>query len=212
MSNKFPLIIAMFLLVSLGAKAQDDYMNTIAAECCKCLSNLSDTLDKDEFYMQLGLCMLKEASPYKKQLKKDYKIDVEKFDIDGERFGELLGMKMALVCPEAFLRLSKSGMLDDEVSEEESTDIQSNTSSTSGIVQKIEEDCFVIFTLKDNTGKITKFYWMSFIDTGYDLIGNYKNLLSKSVEIYYNKQEFFDPKISEYRNFNIITKLSMLED
>lgn len=211
--------LALLVLISLtnfSAKAEEDYMNNIATECCKCLSNLSDTLDKEDIYLQLGLCMLKEAAPYKKQIKKDYKIDIDNFDQDGEKFGEILGIKMAFVCPDAFLRLSKSGILEDaeEVSDEymHSANTNSKVTSVSGSIQKIEEECFVVFTLKDNTGKITKYYWLNFIDTGADLISNYKTLLGKSIEIFYMQKEFFDPKISEYRNYNIITKMSLLED
>lgn len=210
-------LIVLITLVSFSTKAEEDYMNTIATECCKCLSNLSDTLDKEDIYLQLGLCMLKESAPYQKQIKKDYKIDINNFAKDGEQFGEILGVKMAFVCPDAFLRLSNSGILeDDEVEDIDELIRSENTSSklpsVSGTIQKIEEEFFVVFTLRDNTGKITKYYWLNFIDTGADLISNYKNLTGKSIEIYYNQKEFFDPKISEYRNFNVITKMSLLED
>jgi len=206
------LFVALLAVSSFSAKAEEDYMNTIANECCKCMSRISDTLNQDNFYMELGLCMLKEATPYKKQLKKDYKIDIDNFSEYGEKFGEILGIKMAIACPEEFLRLSKAGMINLD-NEEGTQDVASNTAaSTSGTIQKIEEDCFVVFVLKDNTGKISKFYWLDFIDTGNDLISNYKNLLGKSLEVFYKQREFFDPKISEYRNFNVITKLVLLED
>jgi hypothetical protein len=65
----------------------------------------------------------------------------------------------------------------------------------------------VVFSLKDDFGRIFKFYWLSFIKSDLELTNNYNSLLGKTIKLTYNKKDFFDPKISEYRQFNVISKI-----
>ncbi|MEJ6582484.1 MAG: hypothetical protein QNL61_08585 [Crocinitomicaceae bacterium] len=44
--------------------------------------------------------------PYKKELKRDHKIDLENINQDRTRLEELVGMKMAGICPEEVLKLT----------------------------------------------------------------------------------------------------------
>ncbi|MGC3943128.1 MAG: hypothetical protein QM762_01090 [Chryseolinea sp.] len=76
---------------------------------------------------------------------------------------------------------------------------------------KIENDIFVIFSLKDETGKISRFHWLSFVESQDDLTSSYSSILGKSLRINYESQEFFDPKLSEYRQFSIIKKITVLD-
>jgi hypothetical protein len=69
----------------------------------------------------------------------------------------------------------------------------------SGVITKIENDHFVILSIKDEQGKISKYYWLTFIQSNTELSTKYKSLIGKKVNITYTSQDFFDPKLDEYR-------------
>ncbi|MBC7450795.1 MAG: hypothetical protein H7259_04840 [Cytophagales bacterium] len=175
-------------------------MDKIVKESCSCADNVSDTLQTEERNMQLGLCMINAAMPYKKQLKKDYDIDMDKIETEGEKIGRFFGLKMASVCPNVLMKMSQ-GAKEKEASSE--------VKSIKGIITAIESDFFVTFSLKDNTGKVTKFYWLTFIESEIELVDSYKTMMGRSVEIQYEAQDFYDPKIQDYRLFNVILQLEL---
>lgn len=78
-----------------------------------------------------------------------------------------------------------------------------------GQIAKIEFDHFVIFSVKDENGKLTKYYWLTFIDSNIELTSNYMDMVGRPLEITYRTEDFFDPKIEQYRQFFIITKLNI---
>jgi hypothetical protein len=61
--------------------------------------------------------------------------------------------------------------------------------------------------LRDNTGKTVKLYWMSQVNANIDLINGYESMLGKNVKVTYQSKDFFDPKVNDYRQFNLITKI-----
>lgn len=50
--------------------------------------------------------MMNAASPYKKQLKKDYKIDFKKIATQGEKLGKTIALQMVSVCPNVFIKMA----------------------------------------------------------------------------------------------------------
>lgn len=204
---KINFLILLLLTFSTVALSQS-YMDKIAKESCECLDNISDSLEPKLYQMELGMCMINAAMPYKKKLKKDYKIDFNKIDEQGEELGQIIGAKMGMVCPEALVKIANKF---EDVEDEPNGDAIDNNSFNGKIVD-IEQNQFVTFSIKDERGKVTKFYWFNFIESYMDLPQNYKTLKDKSVQIYFSTQEFFDPKIGEYRNFNIIESLEQVEE
>ncbi len=79
---KIKTLITLFVFISTIAISQD-YLDDIAIKSCECLSNIADTLSSDQYNLELGLCMIEASSPYAKQLKKDYRIDLNKIDKHG---------------------------------------------------------------------------------------------------------------------------------
>jgi len=150
--------------------------------------------------MKIGLCMIDAAMPYRKQLKHDYDIDLDKMDAQvGEKLGKLIGIKMAVVCPDGLSRITKRAT--------KNIELDQNEKIIEGVVTKIENANFVVFSLRDDFGKIYKFHWMSFIHSDVELTANYNTLMGKTIKITYNKKDFFDPNILEYRQYNIISKI-----
>lgn len=185
-------------------------MDEIAQKTCECLENVSDSLNADDFSMKVGLCMIDVASPYKKQLKKDYGIDFNNIETEGEELGRLIGMKMVGFCPEALMRMASKINDEDELELDEPANEQVKTYT--GVITKVEVSQFVVFTVKNSNGKLSKFYWLNFIDSNRELTADYEAFEGGFTIISYESQEFFDPRIGEYRMFNIIKKLDISEE
>ncbi len=180
-----------------------DFMDVIVKKSCDCLEHISDTLKTEQFNMELGLCMIDASMPYKKQIKKSFDIDLDNISTEGEKLGRLIGMKMATVCPNALIKMSRKAK-----GQPEST----NTEQTStGTVTKIENDFFVVISLKDESGKVTRYYWLTFVESQLDLVNSYSTLIGKSLSISYESSEFFDPKLLEYRQFFIIKSIAVVK-
>lgn len=202
---KQSLILACFLCLTLNGFTQD-YLDKIAQSSCECLDKVADTLSSEAYNMKLGLCMLEASVPYKKQLKKDHNIDFSKIDTQGEELGALIGMRMATHCPEGLLKIAAMyNESQDDDAAENFEDITANKAS--GVVIKVETDFFVTFSVKDDEGKISKYYWLGFPDSNQELQYSYKDLLAKNVNIVYTPQDFYDPKIEAYHQFNVITRI-----
>lgn len=196
--------LLLFSLISstLFVNAQD-FMDKITQKSCECLDNIDENLEKSQFNMELGVCMIEASMPYKKQLKKEYKIDLERIETSGEDLGRLIGVKMATACPNSLLRMVNKSQGDEEVSagDEESV--------INGKVTAINAEKFVEFTIEDNDGKQTVCYWFSFVESDINLINQYNLLKNKQVRVSVVSQEMFDARINEYRMVNVIKELQI---
>jgi len=96
------------------------------------------------------------------------------------------------------------------MAETEPEEKTSESLTSIGKITQIERDVFVVFSVFDNSGKSMKFYWLTSVESNIDLANNYKTLIETDVKIKYITQEFFDPKIGEYRNFNVIEKIEKI--
>lgn len=194
------ILIAGFIFVAHHSFSQV-YLDKIVQESCNCVSKVSQTLDNEQYTQELGICMIVAAEPYRKQLKKDHNIDFDKIDVDGEKLGKLLGIKMASVCPDLILAVAKKSGNDESAPAE--------SKSFEGIITKIENEFFVVLHIKDGSGKTNKFYWLTYVESGIEVAERYDSMVGTSVAVTYRSEEFFDPKIKEYRSFSIIEKLDL---
>lgn len=195
-------IIALISILSTSSIFAQDYLTKITHQSCECLSTIEQTEDREQFNLELGLCIIDASMPYKKELKKDHNIDLENIDEDGTRLGELIGLKMAGICPEEILKIANGG-------EDESYDELSST--ISGTITKVEKEQFIVFSIKEDSGKTTKFYWIYYIESNVDLPTEYSTLIGKKVEVYYYESDLFDARINEYKSFNIIEEINLIK-
>lgn len=210
--EKFILSLALNLGLILMATAQDDYMDLIVQECCKCIADLPQDLGTDETTMQMGLCMMQPALPYLDQIKEDYGIDFARDPQgEGERLGGIIGMKMIEVCPDELMRLSEnvnqsdSPLLDQSAS---ASTPEESQGSFIGEVTALDKEGFVIFTVRSFQGKARKFYWLGFVEMeDGDLSLSYKDLIGEKVRVFYRTREMFDPRLEEYRPFYVIESI-----
>ncbi|SHH24119.1 hypothetical protein SAMN04488109_3324 [Chryseolinea serpens] len=193
------ILLISFLVLTVSRGLAQEYIEIITRKSCDCGEQVPDTLKSEQFNMRLGLCMIDASMPYKKQIKKDFGIDLDKIDTEGVKLGRMLGVKMASVCPNTLLKMTQR--------------IKGQTATTKaqqsseGTVTKIENDFFVVLSLKDESGKITKYYWLTFIESAGDLTSSYSTLVGKTLHIDYEPQEFFDPKLQEYRQFFVVKRI-----
>ena len=143
--------------------------------------------------------------PYKNELKRDYNINLDKMDAkEGEKLGRAVVLKMGTICPDGLVIVAKKNKAVPE--------LDNNEKIMEGVVTNIENNPFVVFSLKDNFGRIFKFYWLSFIQSDLELTNNYNSLLGKTIKLTYGKKDYFDPKILEYRQFNIVSKIETVSN
>lgn len=203
--NKLLLICfaACLFMIAPNASAQN-YMDVISNQSCDCISKLVNSGEKQNLEMRLGACVLQAAGPYEKQLKKDYGIELSRIAGQGEQLGEMLGVKIAAKCPDTFVALMDLMGYKGE----EATAVEEKTFE--GTVTSISDQQFIVFTVKDASGKASSFYWLSFFTTDLSLNSNYKAIKDRKVQVGYREEEFFDPRINEYKKFNVITSLKSL--
>lgn len=201
-------ITLFFILAFLNSYSQD-YLEKIALNSCDCISEISDSLTVEGYSMELGLCIINSSMPYKKELKKDHGIDMDHIDEQGEELGTMIALKMASTCPDGFMAMAKRMEEDNTAVEEASTE---DVLTLKGVVTKVDQETFNVISIKDESGKTTKFYWLTFIEANIDLVEEFENLAGRSVDISYNYYEFFDPRINEYRNFYLIETLNLLDE
>ena len=205
-------ILTLLLLTITSTAFSQDYLDEIASKACECTSNLSSTLDEEQFNIELGLCLFEAASPYRKQLKKDHKIDFDKIDKKGKKLGRLIGIKMVGICPNIFKDLyERTEGTTEPIETTEKVEKELSVSVFEGQVTAVSDNKFVEFSVKDNQGKVSKFIWLTFIDSNADLSNDYKSLADKSIRLTFQSQEFFDVRIGEYRVFKIIKSLEIIE-
>jgi hypothetical protein len=175
-----------------------EYMDSLAKASCECLGKIPEGVPAQELNARAGICLLQQLPPYKDKLKTDFGVDLDNIVKDGERIGQILGLRMATQCPTTVVKLGI-------ISKADKAAVVENT--VEGVISRIEKDFFVVFSLKDNSDKTIKLYWLSQVPSSIDLINNYESLLGKSIKVTYQPKEFFDPKVNDYRPFNLITKI-----
>ncbi|MET3537489.1 hypothetical protein [Chryseobacterium limigenitum] len=197
-------LLAMLLILISNLLFSQDYKKKIAKATCDCVAKVqNENKGEKTKEAQLGLCMISSSMPYAKELKKDYGIDIENITDESsdkafENLGSTIGLMMTTECSDVFLKI-----MDD-------TDENSDATSElllNGTITKIEKENFVIFHVVGENKNLTKFYWVSNIESNLDLPKEYNLLINKKVSISYYTTEIFDAKINDYRNLNIISSL-----
>ena len=172
------------------------YMDEIAQKSCSCVNEVQEGEDRSKMQMRLGLCIIQAAEPFSKELRKDHQIDFNRIDVDGEKLGKLIGIKMVSICPEVFENMN--------IEEEDS-----EVFDLKGVVTEIVQDGFVYFIINNQDGRTSKYYWLTYVDSELDIENNFESLKGKSVLVKYMILEIFDPKINDYRNINVLISLNL---
>jgi hypothetical protein len=198
------LVLLYFPICSLNA--QENYMDTIVEQACSCVSAIGEEEELNS--TNLGLCILNEAVKFKEELLRDHNINMANIDVEGEALGRLVALEMLSVCPDQLKRMVNARQNEPDAAAEEETSYYSVT----GQVKSIQKSDFVSFSITNEEGKTSKFYWLTFIEGNFDIQEEYPSLKGRNVEVTYSEIELYDPQIEEYRTFNVIDSLTILED
>ena len=70
----FSLVLFSIFLFS------QDFKKSIAQEACKCVKeNVKDDMSEKQVQLKFGICMMKVTAPYKKEIKKEFGIDLDDY-------------------------------------------------------------------------------------------------------------------------------------
>lgn len=193
MIRKYYLAMLLISFTSVLA-AQEDYMEVIADRSCECLAQ-KKTTKTNLSSQEIGTCLLLAARDYRTRILEDYNLDLNDLTGgSGERLGELIGSKMAFLCPELIVGAAGN--------EEENPAL-----AATGTILDINNEIFAVFELENENGRVDKFYWLTYVDSNLNLQNEFHDLKGEQVQIEYVEQELFDSRIKEYRKFNVITTL-----
>jgi len=177
----------------------EDYLDTAAKSACECAERVPGTATANEVKMHAGVCMIRAVVPFKEQLRADHGVDLDNPRKDGERLGALVGARMTQHCPALMVRLARAAAPGDAGQTVELT--------VEGTVTRVEKEPFVILTVQDGEGRTVKLWWLQAVPSGIDFVNTYESLAGRRLKVSYQPREFFDPRISDYRKFNVISRV-----
>lgn len=192
------LIILVTLFFSYQTIYSQDKKEILAEKTCECLKTKNfEHKNKEEIQMELGLCMLTEA--------KKLKIEIDLKDNSSiEKLGEEVGLKMAVICPESFVKyLSQeakdgSSLMDD----------YKENKKINGIITKFTKDDLAYLFVKTAEGREVKLILLEYFINAENLIEQPKELVNKKVSIEYKEVEYYLPRIGEFVKMKEIKSLT----
>lgn len=200
------ILLFVFVFIASFYFAQD-FKTIIAQNTCKCVKEVKkENLTKKQIEFQFGICMFKVANPYKAEIKKEFGIDISDFSKKENMYklGTEIGILMAQECPDVFEQFIPE---DKNEAQAEAEEVVSNEELMNGEITKIEKENFVVFYMKGDNNILTKFYWISNVDSNIELEKKYNELVGKKVNVSYYSADIFDYRINEYRKINILSML-----
>jgi hypothetical protein len=195
---KKTLLLLLFPAFTFAQKDAIVYKK-LADQTCSCI--ISKNKEKIA-EMELGLCVL--ASLGKLSEKEKKAINYENGSDNLDSVSEKIGMEMVSVCPEVF-----SNMLQTESTEETPTEELAPDPTATGIFQSIVSNEFKTISIIDEANQKRDYIWLFPFDGDALLIKN-KIVKGDKIKILYREQNFFDPKINDYRMYNEILEIELL--
>ncbi len=206
-------LLLFFVIAAVNNIVAQDVMDEIALKCCECISAGDSALDKNELQMKLGLCMIREAMPYKKEIKKKYKLDLDRLDAEtGRALGQLVGSRLPGVCPEKFALLMPLAVK--ELEKKENTGKELNTEAEAknslvlqGTIVDVKGSEFATITIKDSTGREQKLLWLEYFEGAALINGSADSFKTGTFKAWYTEREIYNFQLKDYIKYKIITRL-----
>ncbi|MBS1613308.1 MAG: hypothetical protein JST49_10840 [Bacteroidetes bacterium] len=210
----------LMLFFVLGICAQgtaQDMLEELTRKSCECMNDIDTTADKTAIQMKMGLCMIREAMPYKKELKKKYGIDLDHIDKSvGQALGQLVGARMIIECPEKFEKLVP--MVRDQMAERqgktetkaaEPTKPQVQEQQLEGTITEVKGTEFATIILKDANNREQKLLWLQYFTNAELLTTNLEGLKAGKVTVWYTESEIYNVQLKDYIKYKVITRLEI---
>jgi hypothetical protein len=206
------ITLLLCLLINILTLRGEDVIDKISEASCECIKDIGDTLDMESYKLQLGLCIIKEAQPYKAELKKSYKIDLDKINNSGykggETLGEMVGVKLITYCPEEVQRMAR---IINRIEEGRPAQTEpGGVNKLAGKVTDVEKNQFITLFVEEENGKISKALWLQYFTNSNMLQQNLDQLIGKHIILEYSGEEIFDHRVGEYVSYKVIKNLVSL--
>ncbi|WGD34473.1 hypothetical protein [Olleya sp. YS] len=194
------LIATIGFVTTLSAQSKEEVVDKIAQETCQCIDakGIDMTMEnKTKIEMEFGLCLIESYNKNKKEADKYFEVSLlDESSVEG--IAELVGMQMVSYCPNVF-----SVFIEEELENDNTYSVE----EVSGKFVSMTTNEFNTIVIKDSdSNREIKLIWLTYFD-GSDLLDNPKKLKGKKVKVEYEELELYDPKIEEYRNFKVISRL-----
>jgi len=194
------LLLALLPLAPLKAQ---DVLDKIAQESCSCAADLDTTANEEQRNIQLGLCMLQNAAPYQKELKKKYGVDLNNLDEGGERFGQLIGMRLALHCPEFVALMARLSEENAEM-EEPPPSPAMQTSTMEGALMTVKTGQFLTLVVKKEDGSTQELLLLGHAENAEQVLRRPDQGRGTSGTWTYVTNDLFDATSRSYRPFYVL--------
>jgi hypothetical protein len=193
-------ILIFIIIFSFQKSYSQGVLDSIANKTCICIDSAKTlNMNRNQQLTEFGVCMIKNAEPYKKELKRDYNIDLNVLNKEtGEKLGRLLALKLVGNCP------SFKELMQNEISNQ--IDKKEKELVFKGTVKEIKQNQFYTIIVEDENKKIKEFLWLTEINEN-----NISILKSKgeNVKIIYIQMELFEPKLNKYVISYVLKSISL---
>nr|WP_294773539.1 hypothetical protein [uncultured Flavobacterium sp.] len=195
---KLKLLLFLMPVVVMAQKKEVVYKK-LATSTCECIAT------KEVTDINLGICIFDAINKLTEKERKTVNVDIDNKMASIEKIAESVGLEMATICPDVFLKIAKENDTEGNyVAEEDELDL-----FYTGTFESITSVEFNTIYLIDDKNVKQEFIWL-FSFEGDNLFVKNKIVKGDKLEIHYRQQEFFDPKQNKYRIYNEITSIKLL--
>jgi hypothetical protein len=187
----------------LFGQNRDAFYDIIAKETCECVSNKNIDLENDDYekvQIEFGFCMINSYSNHKNDFDEPMNLDFGNSDEMG-KFGEAVALKMVNHCPDFIIAL---GSRDDD-----SEDEKVSNSVVEAFFVESKKNEFQTITVKEKNGRVHSLIVLTFFEN-VNLITENQIKKNDKVIVEYFEQEFYDPKVNDFRYYKVIQAITKL--
>lgn len=181
------------------AQKKEVVYKKLASSTCECVST------KEITDINLGICIFDAMNKLNEKERKIVGVDIDNKMASVEKIAEAVGLEMATICPDVFIKMAKDESGDETlVADEDELDLF----YTGTFDSMVSNEFNTVFLMDDKNAK-QEFIWL-FSFEGDNLFTKNKIVKGDKLEIHYRQQDFFDPKQNKYRIYNEITSVKLL--
>lgn len=201
-------VFSLILVVIMHWAYSQDFVDLAAQEICECVqSKDNDEKSRSQLEVQIGICMMETISTHPKEFE-EYTNGKSLSELDFKNLGTEVGVRMVSYCPLFFTNFIQNH-LEEEIPKEIPKEIPTEFFIEKGEITAVKSNQFHTIHFKTEDGSLLKFMWLTDFEGAEILMKEqYKN---KSVSIYYDNFEFYDPKSKSYIKHRVIYGLEINE-
>lgn len=183
----------------LMAQKKEIIYKKLANSTCECIGA------KEVTDINLGICIFDAINKLSDKERKRINVDIDDKMSSIEKIAESVGLEMASICPDVFIKIAnENGLGESVVADDTDLDL-----FYIGTFENISTAEFNTIFLIDEKNEKQEFVWL-FSFEGDNLFVKNKIIKGDKLEVHYRQQEFFDPKQNKYRIYNEITSIKLL--